>query len=183
MQSHTQADVGRGHSDTPRMQPHTWGPDGHIPWACWCVSSPEAGGCADPGMPVPSLTGDKRTHPNCCVMLIRVCHCSWTCAYVKEMGDVLSSVTLIGTEQGQPPSTPSQKGHACDAAFCQGRGDDTSSFLTACLSRCRNSAYSEWMPSSGKRHLENITGFPGWTPQDSAKPEAKHHLHPLHMAP
>lgn len=145
----------------PRMQPHTWGPYGHIPWACWCVFSPKAGGCADPGMPAPSLTGDKHTCLNCCVMLVCMCCCSWTCAYITEMGDVLRSEILIGTVQGQPPSPPSQKGCVFDASLYQG----TSSFLPAYFSRCRNSVYSEWMPSSGKCHLENITGPPGWTSQ------------------
>lgn len=68
------------------------------------------------------------------------------------------------------------RGHAFNAACCQGKGDAKLFFLPAHPHGCRNYIHGKWMPSSRKCHLENITGFPGQTSQNSAKPGAKQHL-------
>lgn len=75
-----------------------------------------------------------------------------------------------------PRCTALKGGHVFKAAFCQGRGDANLSFFPACPHRGRNHIYGKWMPSSGKCHLENITGLPRQTSQDLAKPGAKQHL-------
>lgn len=91
--------------------------------------------------------------------------------------DVLRHEKLTRDSAGAAPrGTVQEGGRVFNAAFSLGRGDAKSSFLPACPHRGRNHIYGEWMPSSGKCHLENITGLPGQTSQDSAKPGAKQHL-------
>lgn len=88
--------------------------------------------------------------------------------------DVLKHEKPTRDSAGAAPwGTAQERGCVFNAAFCQGRGDAKSSLLPARPHRGRNHIYSERMPSSGKCHLENITGLPGQTSQDSTKPGAK----------
>lgn len=90
--------------------------------------------------------------------------------------DVLRHEKLTRDIAGAAPQGTAQEGrHVFHAAFCQGRGDAKLSVLPACPHRGRNHIYGDWMPSSGKCHLENITGLPGQISQDSAEPGAKQH--------
>lgn len=90
-----------------------------------------------------------------------------------EWEDVLGCEKLTGDSAGAAPQgTKQEQGCFFNAAFCQERGDAKLSFLPACPHRGRNYIYGKRMPSSGKCHLENVTGLPGQPSQGSAKPGA-----------
>lgn len=83
----------------------------------------------------------------------------------------------LGTVQGQPLEAWHRREDLSLMQRSAREGEMPSGpFSLPVPHRGRNHIYGERMPSSGKCHLENITGVPGQTSQDSAKPGAKQHL-------